>query len=557
MSDTPTNHTVRVIPLGGLGEIGSNMMVLEIDDDLFIIDAGLMFPEEYMLGIDFVIPDFAWLREKKDKLRAIILTHGHEDHTGALPFLLREFNAPVYGTPFTLALVERKLAEHDLLSSVTLNRIAPRDILKIGKATFEFIRVNHSIVDGVGIAIQTPLGIILHTGDFKIDQTPLGDKMIDLNRFAEYGEKGVFLMLSDSTNADFQGFSLSELTVKERLEKILADAQGRVVIAVFASNIRRMQGILESCHKLGRKVALIGRSIIENIEAARRLKILDVPEDLLVDFRDIGTLEDNEITMITTGSQGEPYSALSLMATNAHKHIKIHSGDKVIFSSRFIPGNERAITRIINQLYRKGAEVVYEQVKNVHTSGHAYQEELKMMLNLVKPAYFMPVHGEYRLLAKHLHLARATGIPEDRLILAEDGDIIALHPDGVRKEGRAPVGKVFIDGKGVGDVGRVVLRDRKHLSEDGLVVILIVLDEKTGDLTGDPNLISRGFVFEDFHQDMLDEAKDLVKSTILEATDDCRKDPGELQGEVSKVLKRFFNARLKRRPMILPIVLET
>jgi len=546
-----------VIPLGGLGEIGSNMMVLEIDDDLFIIDAGLMFPEEYMLGIDFVIPDFAWLREKKDKLRAIILTHGHEDHTGALPFLLREFNAPVYGTPFTLALVERKLAEHDLLSSVTLNRIAPRDILKIGKATFEFIRVNHSIVDGVGIAIQTPLGIILHTGDFKIDQTPLGDKMIDLNRFAEYGEKGVFLMLSDSTNADFQGFSLSELTVKERLEKILADAQGRVVIAVFASNIRRMQGILESCHKLGRKVALIGRSIIENIEAARRLKILDVPEDLLVDFRDIGTLEDNEITMITTGSQGEPYSALSLMATNAHKHIKIHSGDKVIFSSRFIPGNERAITRIINQLYRKGAEVVYEQVKNVHTSGHAYQEELKMMLNLVKPAYFMPVHGEYRLLAKHLHLARATGIPEDRLILAEDGDIIALHPDGVRKEGRAPVGKVFIDGKGVGDVGRVVLRDRKHLSEDGLVVILIVLDEKTGDLTGDPNLISRGFVFEDFHQDMLDEAKDLVKSTILEATDDCRKDPGELQGEVSKVLKRFFNARLKRRPMILPIVLET
>ena len=546
-----------MIPLGGLGEIGSNMMVLEIDDDLFIIDAGLMFPEEYMLGIDFVIPDFAWLREKKDKLRAIILTHGHEDHTGALPFLLREFNAPVYGTPFTLALVERKLAEHDLLSSVTLNRIAPRDILKIGKATFEFIRVNHSIVDGVGIAIQTPLGIILHTGDFKIDQTPLGDKMIDLNRFAEYGEKGVFLMLSDSTNADFQGFSLSELTVKERLEKILADAQGRVVIAVFASNIRRMQGILESCHKLGRKVALIGRSIIENIEAARRLKILDVPEDLLVDFRDIGTLEDNEITMITTGSQGEPYSALSLMATNAHKHIKIHSGDKVIFSSRFIPGNERAITRIINQLYRKGAEVVYEQVKNVHTSGHAYQEELKMMLNLVKPAYFMPVHGEYRLLAKHLHLARATGIPEDRLILAEDGDIIALHPDGVRKEGRAPVGKVFIDGKGVGDVGRVVLRDRKHLSEDGLVVILIVLDEKTGDLTGDPNLISRGFVFEDFHQDMLDEAKDLVKSTILEATDDCRKDPGELQGEVSKVLKRFFNARLKRRPMILPIVLET
>ena len=557
MPDTPTNHTVRVIPLGGLGEIGSNMMVLEIDDDLFIIDAGLMFPEEYMLGIDFVIPDFTWLREKKDRLRAIILTHGHEDHIGALPFLLREFNAPVYGTPFTLALVERKLEEHDLLSSVTLNRIAPRGILKIGKATFEFIRVNHSIVDGVGIAIQTPLGIILHTGDFKIDQTPLGDKMIDLNRFAEYGEKGVFLMLSDSTNADFQGFSLSELTVKERLEKILADAEGRVIITVFASNIRRMQGILESSHKLGRKVALIGRSIIENIEAARRLKILDVPEGLLVDFRDIGTLEDSKITMITTGSQGEPYSALSLMATNAHKHIKIHSGDKVIFSSRFIPGNERAITRIINQLYRKGAKVVYEQVKNVHTSGHAYQEELKMMLNLVKPAYFMPVHGEYRLLAKHLHLARATGIPEDRLILAEDGDIIALHPDGVRKEGRAPVGKVFIDGKGVGDVGRVVLRDRKHLSEDGLVVILIVLDEKTGDLTGEPNLISRGFVFEDFHQDMLDEAKDLVKNTILEATDDCRKDSGELQGEVSKVLKRFFNARLKRRPMILPIVLET
>jgi ribonuclease J len=556
MSDRQTNSTVRIIPLGGLGEIGSNMMVLEIDDDLFIIDAGLMFPEEYMLGIDFVIPDFTWLREKKGKIRAIILTHGHEDHTGALPFLLKEFNAPVYGTPFTLALVERKLEEYDLMSSVTLNKIAPRDILEIGKATFEFIRVNHSIVDGVGIAIQTPLGIILHTGDFKIDQTPLGDKMIDLNRFAEYGEKGVFLMMSDSTNADFPGFSLSELTVKERLEKILDDAPGRVVIAVFASNIRRMQGILESSHKLGRKVALIGRSIIENIEAARRLKILDVPEDLLVDFRDIGSFDDSKITMITTGSQGEPYSALSLMATNAHKHIKIHHGDMVIFSSRFIPGNERAITRIINQLYRKGAEVVYEQVKNVHTSGHAYQDELKMMLNLVKPAYFMPVHGEYRLLAKHLNLAQSVGIPENRLILAEDGDIITLSPSGVRKDGRVPVGKVFIDGKGVGDVGRMVLRDRKHLSEDGLVVILIVLDGKTGDLAGEPNLISRGFIFEDFHQDMLDEAKDLVKNTILGATDDCRKDSDELQGEISKVLKRFFNARIKRRPMILPIVLE-
>ncbi len=547
---------IKIIPLGGLGEIGCNMMVLETGDDIFIIDSGLMFPEEYMLGIDFVIPDFTYLKERKDKVRAILLTHGHEDHIGALPFLLKEINVPIYGTAFTLALVDRKLQEYDFEEKPRLRKIKPRDVLKINTLSFEFIGVNHSIAEGVGIAIETPIGTIVHTGDFKIDQTPLGDPMIDLNRFAEYGEKGVLLLLSDSTNTDHDGFSLSEQTVKRQLEKILADTPGRVIITVFASNIRRMQGILESAHKLGRKVTLIGRSIVDNIESASQLGILTVPDDLLIDFRDIESYPPEKVTMITTGSQGEPYSALSLMATNAHKHIQIQPGDTVIFSSRFIPGNERAITRIINQLYRKGAEVVYEQVKNVHTSGHAYQEELKMMLNLVKPAYFMPVHGEIRLLAKHINLAKSMGMPEESLILAEDGDIIHVTPNQVEKKGRAPVGKVFIDGKGVGDVGTLVLRDRKHLSEDGLVVILSVIDGENGEMVSEPNLISRGFIFEDFHQEMLQEAKDLVKSTIMNANTDRRKDPGELQNEIAKVLKRFFNSRLKRRPMILPLVLE-
>ncbi len=548
---------VRLVPLGGLGEIGCNMMVLEIGDDIFIIDAGLMFPEEYMLGIDFVIPDFSYLKERKEKVRAILLTHGHEDHIGALPFLLKDINAPIYGTPFTLALVERKLQEYELSSPARLRKINPRDILTFGDVKFEFISVNHSIAQGIGIAIQTPVGTILHTGDFKIDQTPLGDSMIDLNRFAYYGDKGVLLLLSDSTNADYEGFSLSEQTVKKQLKKILADSTGRVIITVFASNIRRMQGVLEACEKLGRKVVLIGRSIIDNIDSASSLGILHVPEGLLVDIKDIKNLDPSKVTLLTTGSQGEPYSALSLMATNSHKHVQIQPGDTVIFSSRFIPGNERAITRIINQLYRKGAEVIYEQVKNVHTSGHAYQEELKMMLSLVKPAYFMPVHGEIRLLAKHINLAKSMGLSNDRLLLAEDGDIIRVTPSGITKEGRAPAGKIFIDGKGVGDVGTLVLRDRKHLSEDGLVVILSVLNGENGEMVGEPNIISRGFIFEEFHKEMLQEARTLVKDTILNADSEQKKDPGELQGEISKALKRFFNSRLKRRPMILPIVLET
>ncbi len=551
-----TIQAIRLIPLGGLGEIGCNMMVLEIGEDIFIIDAGLMFPEEYMLGIDFVIPDFSYLKDKIGRVRAILLTHGHEDHIGALPFLLKELSVPIYGTAFTLALVERKLQEYDLASPPRLRKISPRDVLSIGDVKFEFIGVNHSIAQGVGMAIQTPAGTLIHTGDFKIDQTPLGDPMIDLNRFADYGDRGVLLMLSDSTNADYEGFSLSERTVKKRLEKILADSAGRVIITVFASNIRRMQGILESCDKLGRKVALIGRSIVDNIESASRLGILHVPDDLLIDLQEIKNYPPSRVTMITTGSQGEPYSALSLMATNAHKHVRIQPGDTVIFSSRFIPGNERAITRIINQLYRKGAEVVYEQVRNVHTSGHAYQEELKMLLNLVKPAYFMPVHGEVRLLAKHINLAKSMGMPESSLMLAEDGDIVQVTPGGISKVGRAPVGRVFIDGKGVGDVGTLVLRDRKHLSEDGLVVILSVLDGENGEMVGEPNLISRGFIYEDFHKEMLQEARDIVKRIISETSADRRRDSDELQGEISKALKRFFNARLKRRPMILPIVLE-
>ena len=488
---------LKLIPLGGLGEIGLNMMAVEYGDDILVIDAGLMFPDEYMPGVDIVIPDFQYLRDKRDRVKWIILTHGHEDHIGAMPFFLREFSVPVYGSGFTLELLKEKLKEHRLLEQADLRRVAAGEIAHFGPFEVEFIHVNHSIIDGFGLAIRTPEGVIVHSGDFKIDPTPVDGLLTDLPRFSRYGEEGVLAFLSDSTNAEKDGFTLSEAEVRKTLADIIEGCEGRVIVAMFASNISRIQQIINLAIQSDRKILLNGKSMITNVNIARREGFVHLPEGVEIGERQVSQYPDDRIAIITTGSQGEPMSALTRMAQGRHKNISINPGDTVILSSKFIPGNEKAITATINNLYRMGAEVVYEKVSAIHTSGHANREELKLMLSLVKPRFFVPIHGEYRHLVKHIQLAGEMGVPADRTLLAEDGIEICFH-DGKGSLGeRIQTGRVFVDGKGVGDIGDLVLRDRRRLSEHGMAIVLLTVDEKTGNIIYGPDIISRGFVFED------------------------------------------------------------
>ena len=546
---------LKVIPLGGLGEIGLNMMVLEYGDDIVIVDAGLMFPEEYMMGVDVVIPDFQYLRDQRDRLGAIVLTHGHEDHIGAMPFFLREFRLPVFGTNFTLELLREKLQEHQLADDADLRKIQPGESISLGPFRIEFIRVNHSIVDGVGLAVQTPEGILIHSGDFKVDQAPVMGQGTDLARFARYGGKGVLALFSDSTNAEKDGFTPSEREVGQTLENIFRASPGRVITAVFASNIARIQQIIDIALHFGRMIHFSGKSMRSNVRIAREQGILRVPEDRLIEERQIAQFPDHEIAMITTGSQGEPMSSLSRMAQNRHKHIQAKPGDTVILSSRFIPGNEKAITAIINSLYRMGAEVVYEKVSDIHTSGHAYRGELKLMMNLVQPRYFIPIHGEYRHLVKHMRLAQETGLPPERTLLAENGDSICFQ-DGKGFLGeRVPTGRVLVDGKGVGDVGEVVLRDRRRLSGDGMVIAILAVDEQTGDVVYGPDIVSRGFIFEDQQGNLLEEAKGIVLEILDEIDRPARLDWTDIAPDIKKRLKRFFFSVLGRSPLILSIII--
>ncbi|MBW2323993.1 MAG: ribonuclease J, partial [Deltaproteobacteria bacterium] len=441
---------VELIILGGLGEIGLNTMALRYDQDLVIIDAGLMFPDQHMYGVDVVIPDFSYITEHADEVRAIIITHGHEDHIGALPFLLNQVNAPIYGTRFTLELIKDRLKEHRLGPAIELNVISPREKLNIGPFTFEFIKVSHSIVDGVALAIQTPAGCLVHSGDFKIEQSPVAGGEIDLNKFAEYGEKGVLALLSDSTNVERAGYTMSEKKIGQTFHEIFQVCQGRIIVAMFASSITRIQQVINTASEYDRKVAFDGRSMVTNVRIAREFGYLDMDANQEVSLKKLGDLPDNEAVLITTGSQGEPMSSLTRMAANGHNQVKIKTGDTVILSSRFIPGNERAITNIINNLYRLGAEVIYETVSEIHVSGHAYQEELKLMINLTRPKYFIPIHGEFRHLIKHNELAREVGIPKENLVRAENGDLIRFDQTGFHKVGRVPTGRVLVDGKGVG-----------------------------------------------------------------------------------------------------------
>jgi ribonuclease J len=549
-------NMLKIIPLGGLGEIGLNMMAIDYEGHILVIDAGLMFPEDYMPGVDIVIPDFEFLRENKARVKSIILTHGHEDHIGAMPFFLKEFSIPVFGTTFTLELLKEKLKEHRLLEQAKLFEIVAGDPFQVGPFQVEAIHVNHSIVDGVGLAIHTPEGIIVHSGDFKIDLTPVDGSMTDLVSFSRYGEKGVLVFFSDSTNAEKEGFTLSERDVKKTLEDIFVNCKGRVIVAVFASNISRIQQLIDLSVKYDRKVLLNGKSMITNVGIARNLGFIHLPEDVEIAENRIERFPDQKVTIITTGSQGEPMSALARMAADKHKHISIKRGDTIILSSKFIPGNERAITRIINSLYRMGADVVYEKVSDIHTSGHAKREDLKLMLSLVKPKYFVPIHGEYRHLVKHAQLAMDMGFPREKILLAENGTVLCFENQEARLMGSVHAGRILVDGKGVGDVGDIVLRDRRKLSEHGMVVILLAVDEQTGETVYGPDILSRGFVFEDQANYILEDAKCIV----LEVLDEIER-PGLIQwdaveSDIERRLKRFFSNVIERRPLLLPIIIR-
>ncbi|MEJ5300227.1 MAG: ribonuclease J [Thermodesulforhabdaceae bacterium] len=556
-SQSISSYPVKIIPLGGLGEIGLNMMVVEYEDSILIIDAGLMFPEEEMFGIDIVIPDFDYLRDNAQKVKALIVTHGHEDHIGAIPFLLQEFPVPIYATSFTLALIKEKLAEHNLLGRTSFHTIVPKEPFSIGPFIIEPFRVCHSIPDGVGFIISTPCGVIVHSGDFKIDHTPIDGRVFDIGRLSLYSEQGVLLLLSDSTNVEREGYAISEKEVGKTFQDIFQVAKGRIIIAVFASNIHRIQQIIYTARQFGRKILFHGKSIQTNVRLAEELGYLNIsPEDKIA-LKDLPFMPDHRVVMITTGTQGEPMSALTRIAFDDHKWIKLKPGDTVVFSSKFIPGNERTIHNVINNLYRRGTNVIYESVEAIHASGHAHQEELKWLIGLVKPKFFVPIHGEYRHLAKHCALAREIGIPPENCFLLENGDVLNLWQERAVLSPKISSGRVFVDGKGIGDIDKPVLRDRKHLAEDGLVIVSLVIDQEYRSILSGPDVFSKGFISEEINSDIIHCAQCL----ILEIFDryiegGAIPDAGEIQREIRKELKKFFVKILGRRPVIYPIVME-
>ncbi len=547
---------LKIIPLGGLGEIGLNMMVFEYQDTIFVIDAGLMFPEDYMLGVDIVIPDMTYLKKKKSNVTGIVITHAHEDHIGALPYLLKDINVPVFGTAYTLAIIRHKLEEHGILASTRLHEISPSEQLKIGPFELSFIRVSHSVIDGVGIAIKTPYGLILHTGDFKLNHNPVDGMVTNVNKFAKCGEEGVLALLSDSTNVEKEGYTVSDQSVGETLETIIMNSDGRVIVALFASNVARIQQVIDIAHKKGSKLIFNGRSIELTVEIARSLGHIHIPDSMEIHIDEIQHYPDHEIVILTTGSQGEPMSALARMASDTHKQIKIRDGDTVILSSKFIPGNEKAITNIINNLYRKGADVIYEKISAIHVSGHAFQEELKLMIGLTKPQFFIPIHGEYRHLLLHARLAEQTGIPKEKIILAENGDIIEFDEKGGRIAGSVETSRVLIDGKGIGDVGRSVLKERRDLSEDGLVVVTLAFDEETGIVVYGPEILSRGFIFWTEKGHLVEDAQCVILEIVEEIGPGVPNRAEIIRSKLQTALRQYFYFTIKRRPVIIPVVME-
>jgi ribonuclease J len=533
------------------------MMLIEYGDAAIAVDCGLMFPGADLLGVDLVIPDITYLLENRNKLKGIVLTHAHEDHVGALPYILRHFSVPIFGTRLTLALLANRLREHDLADSADLREITAGEPWQIPPFQLEGIRVTHSLMDCLAVAIETPLGTIIHTGDFKIDNTPMEGEMFDFQRFAAYGERGVLLLLSDSTNVERCGYTPSERAVRPALEQIIHQSSGKVLVSTFASSIPRVQQVVDISDACGRRVVLSGRSMIRNSQVASDLGYLRLPRNFMTESDRWQELPPERLTFLTTGSQGEPLSALHRIALDDHKSIKIEQGDTVILSSKFIPGNEKVISNLINHLYRRGAEVHYEKVSDIHVSGHASQEELKTMLQLTRPRYFVPVHGEFRHLVRHRRLAQAVGLPEQNCFILEDGDVLELSRNGAQKVAPVPVGRVFVDGKGVGDVGEVVIRDRRHLSEDGMVLAVMVIHQQSGELVAGPDFISRGFMRLDDSEEVLDQARRVVLEALSSSSRETRKDPSELQEEVRKGLRRYFRKRLERHPVVIPYIIET
>lgn len=549
-------RSVKVIPLGGLGEIGKNITAIECDDEIIVIDCGISFPDEDMYGVDLVIPDVTYLIENKEKVKGLFLTHGHEDHIGAIPYILKQINMPIYGTRLTLGLVGNKLEEHKMVDMVTIYPVESGDIIAFDKLKVEFIKATHSIADACSLAITTPLGVIIHTGDFKIDYTPIDGRVMDLNRFSTLGKKGVLLLLADSTNIERHGHSLSEKTIGETLNRIFAGAKGRVIVATFASNIHRMQQIANASIRENRKIVFSGRSMENVSRVAIELGYLNIPAESLLDIDDMDRYPDENITIITTGSQGEAGAGLSRIAFGSHRKIEIHPNDLFIISASPIPGNDKIISRVINQLFRKGVEVIYEDLEDIHVSGHAYQEELKLIHSLVKPKYFMPVHGEYRHLKHHADLAVKLGMDPNNVFTLETGQVLEITSRGAYATERVHTGILYVDGLGVGDVGNIVLRDRRNLAKDGMVIVVVAIDKKNYEIASGPDVITRGFIYVRESEDLIREIKNLSRERIEECLGNEIIEWQVLKSSVKKSVEQLLYDKTKRRPSVFPIIME-
>lgn len=547
---------LKVIPLGGLGEIGKNMTAIEYDDELIVIDCGIAFPDEDMYGVDLIIPDISYLIENESKLKGIFITHGHEDHIGAIPFILKQVNIPIYGTRLTIGLIENKLREHGLLATTSLNIIKPRESAKFNYLEVEFIRNTHSIADSCSLAIHTPVGIIFHTGDFKVDLTPIDNEPMDFERISELAKEEILLLMSDSTNVERKGYTMSERAISETFTKLFEHATGRIIVATFASNIHRMQQIIDASKQYNRKVAFSGRSMENISKVATELGYLHIDDDQLVNIHNVNSIADNELTLIVTGSQGEPMGALARIAFSNHRQIKLKPNDLFIISASPIPGNDKLIGRVINELYRKGCNVIYKDLEAVHVSGHACQEELKLILRLTHPKFFMPVHGEYRHLVHHKNLAEKVGIPKDNILVLSTGQVLELTPHSAEVNGRVRTGAIFVDGIGVGDVGNVVLRDRRMLAEGGMLIVVATIDKESKALVSEPYIVTRGFVYVKESEDLINEIKQITQTEIETLLENETNEILVMKNRIKKALERYLYERTKRRPSIFPIIME-
>ena len=548
------NSKLKIIPLGGLEQIGMNITAFEYEDSIIVVDCGLSFPENDMLGIDLVIPDVTYLKNNMDKVKGFFITHGHEDHIGAIPYILRDINVPIYATKLTIGIIDNKLKEHNMLSKVRRKVVKYGQHINLGCFRVEFIKTNHSIQDAAALAIYSPAGIVVHTGDFKVDYTPVFGDAIDLQRFGEIGKKGVLALMCDSTNAERPGFTNSERTVGKTFDNIFADhSDTRIIIATFASNVDRVQQIINSAYKFGRKVVVEGRSMVNIITTATELGYLQIPENTLIDIEQLKNYPDEQTVLITTGSQGESMAALSRMAANLHKKVTIKPGDTIIFSSNPIPGNEKAVSNVINELFMKGAEVIFQ---DAHVSGHACREEIKLIYSLVKPRYAIPVHGEYKHLRAHATIAQELGFDKDDIFILSSGNVLELDDNGAQVTGQVPVGSILVDGLGVGDVGNIVLRDRQHLAEDGIIIIVMTLESGSGQVLAGPDIVSRGFVYVRGSESLMDEAKKVLDGTMEYCMSKNITDWGRIKTEIKDELGEFVWKKTKRRPMIMPIIME-